>query len=321
LPILTGEDTLKSVREIYSSDSEMIIAAAYWGRGALEHLGLNRNRNSIRIVLNAAHGGTNPEALAALMEAFPDRVRVNNTLHAKIYATENVALVGSSNASNAGLWFVGAGHSEASVLIEGKDAASAFQLAEQFYEEGHPATEADVNLCRERFGRAPLAATVAQGRAGLGGRPTLAEVFTGRDDVFGSLPVIIASGTPNENELEQDWSNLGGDADPEAVGQEYNGREWTYYQWNLSELYRGQLCVELYMTEGGDAELYLVQPLHQTGTGVFARRLTWLREWQLGQGWHGTRRLVQAPPDFQNIHEHLNEQDFIVGWNVIEALQ
>ncbi len=81
--------------------SDIMIAVPFWGRGAVERLALRKGRPA-RIVCNLDHPGCNPSVIEALLDR-KFKVRTNRRLHAKIYVTSDVAIVGSSNASSNGL--------------------------------------------------------------------------------------------------------------------------------------------------------------------------------------------------------------------------
>jgi hypothetical protein len=77
------------------------IAVAFWGRGALELLGLKAGQD-LQIICNLAHPGCNPFVIEELTR-LKIKVWSNPRLHAKIYVTETLGIVGSSNASSNGL--------------------------------------------------------------------------------------------------------------------------------------------------------------------------------------------------------------------------
>jgi PLD-like domain len=78
-----------------------VIAVPFWGRGALKLLGLDGGAN-VRIICNLDHPGCNPFVIEQLRD-HKVKVRTHKRLHAKIYGTADMAIVGSSNASSNGL--------------------------------------------------------------------------------------------------------------------------------------------------------------------------------------------------------------------------
>ena len=77
------------------------IAVAFWGRGALKLLGLKAGQD-LQIICNLSHPGCNPFVVEELMR-LKIKVWSNPRLHAKIYVTDTLGILGSSNASSNGL--------------------------------------------------------------------------------------------------------------------------------------------------------------------------------------------------------------------------
>lgn len=88
-------------RESLRKNGGARIAVAFWGRGALKLLGL-KNDQDLQIICNLAHPGCNPYVIEELAR-LKIKVWSNPRLHAKIYVTEALGIVGSSNASSNGL--------------------------------------------------------------------------------------------------------------------------------------------------------------------------------------------------------------------------
>lgn len=100
----------KALRRAKSGD----IAVPFWGVGAVKLLGLDKGYR-LRVVCNLDHPGCNPFVIEALRK-MKVKVRSHGRLHAKLYTTEELAIVGSSNASSNGL------------TVEGKDAQGWIEL-------------------------------------------------------------------------------------------------------------------------------------------------------------------------------------------------
>ncbi len=88
-------------RKAMRNDREAVIAVPYWGKGAIGLLGIGLGAN-IRIICNIDHPGCNPHEIEDIRK-LNVRVWTHPRLHAKIYATPTVAIVGSSNVSSNGL--------------------------------------------------------------------------------------------------------------------------------------------------------------------------------------------------------------------------
>lgn len=76
---------------------------AFWGAGAIDHLGLRAYPDEVKVLLDLSAGASNPTEVAALLDLFPDRVRAVERLHAKAWISDGELLVGSANASANGL--------------------------------------------------------------------------------------------------------------------------------------------------------------------------------------------------------------------------
>ncbi|MBE5316650.1 MAG: phospholipase D family protein [Xanthomonadales bacterium] len=100
----------------------MDIAIAFWGEGAVHELGLHALAAGSRILLNATSGACNPDELARLLRLAPAvDVRHCARLHAKVVCGREIAVVGSANASRAGLGFSASeseGWIEAAVTVD-----------------------------------------------------------------------------------------------------------------------------------------------------------------------------------------------------------
>ncbi len=317
--IITGREISKQTRKVCAADGEIFLAVSYWGRGATEALKLAARAEDVRVVLNVAHGGTNPEELEALMTMLPGHVRVHPTLHAKIYASEQRAVLGSANASDPGLNWGGTGHAEAAVVVKGADAQAALKLAKKFYNEGQDATHEHIQMCRDRFGRRPLATTLIGTSKPNGGAETENPVDTllHRTDVFGPLPVIISKGAADPKVLKKDWNEQRAAAEELPQNVPYNVSEWSYFQWHLDARYRGKACMEIHKRNDDHLSLHVVQPIfHEGKKGTFARRLSWPIVGDLGQHWHGKVRNVPRNEKLSRVHEALIDREYLTGWDV-----
>jgi hypothetical protein len=99
-------NTLKTVRNtLKKEDREIIVAAAFWGKSAIERLGMEEwKAKRVRIICNATSGGCNPKIIEELRERFRRNLRTNPDLHAKVYWTPRKVVITSANASSSGLW-------------------------------------------------------------------------------------------------------------------------------------------------------------------------------------------------------------------------
>lgn len=104
------------------TDPKAVVAVPFWGIGAVATLGLTTD-DPIRILCNLGHPGCNPDVIEDIHN-LDIEIRTHPRLHAKIYATERVAIVGSSNVSTNGLTVEGKesrGWIEANVYSDDQD--------------------------------------------------------------------------------------------------------------------------------------------------------------------------------------------------------
>jgi hypothetical protein len=79
------------------------MAVAYWGEGAISNLRLEEPPKSFRLICDLRSGSCNPYVVQALHDKRPTSIRYLDGLHAKVYLGDNAAIVGSANASAAGI--------------------------------------------------------------------------------------------------------------------------------------------------------------------------------------------------------------------------
>lgn len=99
--LLREYEVAPAFRKAMRGSGEAMIAVPFWGKGAVKTLGLKAGA-PVRIICNLDHPGCNPWVIEQLLD-LRIRVRTNRRLHAKIYATSDLAIVGSSNVSSNGL--------------------------------------------------------------------------------------------------------------------------------------------------------------------------------------------------------------------------
>ena len=91
------------VAERLRSARKVDLAVAYWGKGAISRLALDKVSAPIRIICDPWKGCCNPEELRELSLLKNVSLHSLRGLHAKVYWTPKWALVGSANASTNGL--------------------------------------------------------------------------------------------------------------------------------------------------------------------------------------------------------------------------
>jgi hypothetical protein len=112
--LLREHELAPAFRKALKRAGSAVIAVPFWGKGAVKLLGLDAG-HAVRVICNLDHPGCNPFVIEELRK-HKVRVRTHRRLHAKLYATDAAAIVGSSNASTNGL------------TVEGKEAQGWVEL-------------------------------------------------------------------------------------------------------------------------------------------------------------------------------------------------
>jgi len=94
---------LDMIRALLDGSDRARLAVAFWGKGAIGRLGLDRPGLSLEILCNLDSGACNPAELRQLLGRPDVTLRSHPALHAKVYWTPAGAVLGSSNASANGL--------------------------------------------------------------------------------------------------------------------------------------------------------------------------------------------------------------------------
>jgi HKD family nuclease len=112
---ISGDENTNAIKKIFKEDP-LKCAVAFWGKKAWELL--KDSKQKIKIICNLESGATNPFLIEKLQKKKNIELRTQHNLHAKVYFSNNQAIIGSSNASANGLSLEDAevtGYIEASV--------------------------------------------------------------------------------------------------------------------------------------------------------------------------------------------------------------
>jgi len=96
-------DQQELVSWVRDCQEPMDIAVAFWGKGAVKQLGLDKPGRKVRILLELDSGGSNPYEVRELLARHPKKVRSVPRLHAKCLISPKAVVIGSANASANGL--------------------------------------------------------------------------------------------------------------------------------------------------------------------------------------------------------------------------
>jgi hypothetical protein len=135
IELLTEPESIRDACcEILTAPEPAHVAVAFWGRGAIEELGVHHSAAGTRLIVNAESGCCHPQELRELLAIENIKVRTLSRLHAKTYIGKSRMVVGSANASSNGLGFQGSelsGWREACTVI---DVAEPVMAARQWFE-------------------------------------------------------------------------------------------------------------------------------------------------------------------------------------------
>jgi len=122
--ILDGPSCLQAVRTLIATGKPVRAAVAYWGRGAIEQVGINTN-SKMQIVCDVRSGGCNTEVVSDLIKLLgPENVKTHDQMHAKVWINDDTVIIGSSNVSANGLGFENsevAGNTEVNIITTAID--------------------------------------------------------------------------------------------------------------------------------------------------------------------------------------------------------
>lgn len=153
LRLLREHQVAAEFRKARKRSLKAVVAVPFWGKGAASTLGFSKGI-PVRVLCNLGQPGCNPDAIDEVRKLGIE-VRTHPRLHAKIYATNHVAIVGSSNVSTNGLTVEGAaakGWIEANVSSDDpKFLADVFALFEQIWRdpETKPVRKSDIEAARK----------------------------------------------------------------------------------------------------------------------------------------------------------------------------
>lgn len=102
LALLTEKNMPSAITKLVNGASDVRLAIAFWGDGAVKKLGI-KDAKQVTIICNIRSGSCNPVEIERLRELSQITVFTHDDLHAKVYLTPHGAVVGSSNASANGL--------------------------------------------------------------------------------------------------------------------------------------------------------------------------------------------------------------------------
>jgi HKD family nuclease len=122
---ISGPNYLDVVRSAIRTANSIDIAVAFWGGGSDKLLEVSQVEK--RVICNLLTGGTNPAPIQTIQNQPNATIRKNHTLHAKVFLTDEILIIGSANFSTNGLHLEGDelnGWSEAAIATDDPDLMS-----------------------------------------------------------------------------------------------------------------------------------------------------------------------------------------------------
>lgn len=160
-----GKSLLGSIVDVLKEGTQLDLAVAYWGHGAIDQLGVDGSKPT-RIICDLLSGGCNPHEVGRFLQPpFKHNkdfeVRHLSGLHAKVYLTPTNVIVGSANASANGLGDEGEiGTIEAAIQTDSLEVlSSARTWFGQLWEQSVRINEALLEEARKVGNRTPGPAT------------------------------------------------------------------------------------------------------------------------------------------------------------------
>lgn len=151
---LVEPDLRLEAKRIISAAKRSDLAVAFWGREAVQKLGITSNA---RVICDLESGACNPDEIALLKKLPRVQVRNLRKLHAKVYWTPNEVIVGSANASTNGLGeedTEGRGTVEAAILTTDLSTLSAVnKWFDHMWAKATPVEDDDIRAARAEFER------------------------------------------------------------------------------------------------------------------------------------------------------------------------
>lgn len=126
---LDGAACCTAVKRLLSEGGPVYAAVAYWGAAAIENLGIAAGMD-LTVICDASSGCNIDELKTLIALLGTNRVLTHDRLHAKEWIGQDMAIVGSSNASANGLGYEGcevASLLEANLMIRDKETVSALR--------------------------------------------------------------------------------------------------------------------------------------------------------------------------------------------------
>lgn len=271
ITLVTGVELLPEIQKMCSRDEDIYFAVSYWSGGAAERI-KGFTKGQLHVVLDIHSGGTNPRDLRVLMEWLGDRVKIHPDLHAKVYASETLALLGSANATSPGLQMRETGRVEAVLRIESPDAKEVFEFAKQQYEAGRPATKEDLDTCERLFSRVP----VSQAEAGPVRRLGLVDALYEQPELYARLPLIVTDEEVIDKDRNEGWKQSERDLAGFGWTRKFSPDLWDDFKFDMDERYQQRTSLALHVGETGEVFAGLVRPIMGKPRGwTFARRVDW----------------------------------------------
>jgi hypothetical protein len=145
-----GESYNHEVKSLLASEGKVDISVAFVGFGA--NSWFCGEKTAYRVIVNLASGATNPSEIEKILNRKNCKIRQLDNLHAKVFLSKELTIVGSANLSANGLGLEGcetAGLEEAGIVTSAEPSSS--QWFDNMWEQSRKISKEDLKKAHEKW--------------------------------------------------------------------------------------------------------------------------------------------------------------------------
>ncbi len=266
---LTKENLSKQIKNICKGE-DLKIAVAFIGINAEKNLFKEKGCGA-KIICDITMGGTNPKALEKLGAPTNKNLRSIENLHAKVYISNNGAVVCSANASNNGIGFVnGPSHIEAGIFV--KADTQVFKQVEDWFEgiwqKAKQIDDAGLNQAENRF----------QPRFDFGSNDECSlQDLIDEPRLFGDWGIVLTTDENSTSEYERNSAKKIGQKEWDSSGSSPKEANDVYSDWGKDCKRFPEYCVNIHLDNNNRMSIKVVQfgaTIKDYGGSIFAYKLS-----------------------------------------------
>jgi hypothetical protein len=149
LKFIEGDDLVREFHKLMKKSTSSNLAVAFSGKNASARLNIKKGSN-IKIICNLKSGACNPDEIQKLRSLI--EIKTHDQIHAKVYLTDNGAIIGSSNASANGLAvsaLEASGWREANIVVDDRKLLASIKIwFGKMWKDARPIKSSDIELAR-----------------------------------------------------------------------------------------------------------------------------------------------------------------------------